>query len=68
MGARERPERAARGNQSYPEFWVVTDDIGMYPIVDKYGSLSYQVELSSKLLGIYSVFHVSQLKRCEPSA
>jgi hypothetical protein len=38
--------------------------IGLYPIIDKYGPLSYQVELSSKLLGVHNVFHVSQLKRC----
>jgi hypothetical protein len=37
--------------------------IGPYPIVDKYGSLSYQVELPSKLSGVHNVFHVSQLKR-----
>jgi hypothetical protein len=35
-----------------------------YPIIDKYGSLSYQVELPSKLSGVHNVFHVSQLKRC----
>jgi hypothetical protein len=38
--------------------------IGLYPIIDKYGPLSYQVELPSKLLGVHNVFHVSQLKRC----
>jgi hypothetical protein len=37
--------------------------IGPYPINDKYGSLSYQVELLSKLSGVHNVFHVSQLKR-----
>jgi hypothetical protein len=38
--------------------------IGSYAIIDKYGSLSYQVELSSKPSGVHNVFHVSQLKRC----
>jgi hypothetical protein len=38
--------------------------IGPYPIIDKYGSMSYQVELPSKLSGVHNVFHVSQLKRC----
>jgi hypothetical protein len=38
--------------------------IGLYPIIDKYGPTSYQVELSSRLLGVHNVFHVSQLKRC----
>jgi ribosomal protein L21E len=38
--------------------------IGLYPIIDKYGPLSYQVELPSKLSGVHNVFHVSQLKSC----
>jgi hypothetical protein len=38
--------------------------IGPYPIIDKYGSMSYQVELLSKLSGVHNVFHVSQLKGC----
>jgi hypothetical protein len=38
--------------------------IGLYPIINKYGLLSYQVELPSKLLGVHNVFHISQLKRC----
>jgi hypothetical protein len=38
--------------------------IGPYPIIDKYGPMSYQVELPSKLSGVHNVFHVSQLKGC----
>jgi hypothetical protein len=38
--------------------------ISLYPIIDKYGSLSYQVELPSKLSRVHNMFHVSQLKRC----
>jgi hypothetical protein len=38
--------------------------IGPYPIIDKYGPTSYQVELPSKLSGVHNVFHVSQLKGC----
>jgi hypothetical protein len=38
--------------------------IGMYPIIEKYKPLSYQLELPSKLSGVHNVFHVSQLKRC----
>jgi co-chaperonin GroES (HSP10) len=38
--------------------------IGPYPILDKYGPTSYQVELPAKLSGGHNVFHVSQLKRC----
>jgi hypothetical protein len=38
--------------------------IGLYPIIEKYEPLPYQLELPSKLLGVYNKFHVSQLKRC----
>jgi hypothetical protein len=38
--------------------------IGLYPILEKYGPLAYQVELLSRLFGMHNVFHVSQLKRC----
>jgi hypothetical protein len=38
--------------------------IGLYPIIDKYGPTSYQVELPVKLSRVHNVFHVSQLKRC----
>jgi hypothetical protein len=38
--------------------------IGLYPIIDKYGPTSYQVELPAKLSGVHNVFHASQLKRC----
>jgi co-chaperonin GroES (HSP10) len=38
--------------------------IGPYPIPDKCGPTSYQIELPTKLSGDHNVFHVSQLKRC----
>jgi hypothetical protein len=38
--------------------------IGLYPIIDKYGPTSYQVELPVGLSRVHNVFHVSQLKRC----
>jgi hypothetical protein len=38
--------------------------IGLYPIIDKNGPASYQVELPAKLTRVHNVFHVSQLKRC----
>jgi hypothetical protein len=38
--------------------------ISLYPIINKYGLTSYQVELPSKLSGVHNVFHVSQLKGC----
>jgi hypothetical protein len=33
--------------------------IGPYPIIDKYGPTSYQVELPARLSGVHNVFHVS---------
>jgi hypothetical protein len=38
--------------------------IGPYAIIDKYGPLSYQVELSSKLSRVHNAFHISQHKSC----
>jgi hypothetical protein len=38
--------------------------ISLYPIIDKYGPTSYQVELLGKLAGVHNVLHVSQLKSC----
>jgi hypothetical protein len=38
--------------------------INPYPIIDKYGPTSYQVELPVRLSGVHNVFPVSQLKRC----
>jgi hypothetical protein len=38
--------------------------IGLYPIIDKYGPMSYQVELPARLSGVDNVFYISQLKRC----
>jgi hypothetical protein len=38
--------------------------IGLYPIINMYGPMSYQVELQAKLSGVHNVFHVSKLKRC----
>jgi hypothetical protein len=44
---------------------LATRYIGLYPIIDKYGAMSYQVELPASLSGVHNVFHVSQLKRCQ---
>jgi hypothetical protein len=38
--------------------------VGLYPILEKFGSLTYQVELPSSLASMHNVFHVSQLKKC----
>jgi hypothetical protein len=43
---------------------LVPQYIGSYPILDKYGPTSYQVELPAKLSGVHNAFHVSQLMRC----
>jgi hypothetical protein len=37
--------------------------IGLYPIINKYGPTSYQLELPAKLSRVHNVFHVSQHKR-----
>jgi hypothetical protein len=36
----------------------------MYPILEKFGSLAYRVELPSSLTGMHIIFHISQLKKC----
>jgi hypothetical protein len=38
--------------------------VGPYPILEKYESLAYQVELPSCLAGVHIVLQVSQLKKC----
>jgi hypothetical protein len=38
--------------------------IDLYPILEKYGSLMYRVELHSSLASVHSVFHVTQHKKC----
>jgi hypothetical protein len=43
---------------------LATRYIGLYPIIDKNGPISYQLELPSKVSRVHNVFHVSQLKRC----
>jgi hypothetical protein len=37
---------------------------GPYPIIDKYGRTTYQVELPVRLSGVHNMFPISQLKRC----
>jgi hypothetical protein len=38
--------------------------VGPYPILEKYESLAYRVELPSCLAGVHIVLQVSQLKKC----
>jgi hypothetical protein len=37
--------------------------IGMYPIIDKYGPTSYQVELAARLSRVHIVFHVCHIPK-----
>jgi hypothetical protein len=38
--------------------------IGPFPILEKCGIVVYKLELSSSLVGVHDIFHVSQLKKC----
>jgi hypothetical protein len=76
-GKRRRPLEFEVGNHVY--LWVSSMKgvrrfvikeklapryISPYPIIDKYGPTSNQVELLSKLSWVHNVFHVPQLKGC----
>jgi hypothetical protein len=38
--------------------------IGPFPILKKYGTVTYKLELSPSLTRVHDIFHVSQLKKC----
>ncbi|WVZ94013.1 hypothetical protein U9M48_039957 [Paspalum notatum var. saurae] len=38
--------------------------IGPFKVLEKKGEVAYRLELPPSLLGVYDVFHVSQLKKC----
>jgi hypothetical protein len=38
--------------------------IGLFPIIEKSGNVVYKLELPPSLVGVYDIFHVSQLKKC----
>jgi hypothetical protein len=38
--------------------------IGPFPILQKCGSVAYELELSPSLAGVHDIFHVLQLKKC----
>jgi hypothetical protein len=38
--------------------------IGPFPILEKYGTVTYKLDLPPSLTGVHNIFHVSQLKKC----
>jgi hypothetical protein len=38
--------------------------IGLFPILEKCGSVAYKLDLPPSLAGVHNIFHVSQLKKC----
>jgi hypothetical protein len=38
--------------------------IGPFPILKKYGTVAYKLDLPLSLAGLHDIFHVSQLKKC----
>jgi hypothetical protein len=38
--------------------------IGPFPILEKCGTVAYELELPPSLAGVHDIFHVSQLKKC----
>jgi hypothetical protein len=38
--------------------------IGPFPILERYGSVVYRLQLPESLSAVHNVFHVSQLKKC----
>jgi hypothetical protein len=38
--------------------------IGLFPILEKCGSVAYKLDLPPSLSGVYDIFHMSQLKKC----
>jgi hypothetical protein len=38
--------------------------IGMFAILEKYGTVAYKLDLPPSLARVHDIFHVSQLKKC----
>ncbi|GJV25442.1 hypothetical protein Tco_1378137 [Tanacetum coccineum] len=57
--------QAARDRQkSYADGKLNPRYIGSFKIIDKVGTVAYQLELPDQLSRVYSTFHVSNLKKC----
>jgi hypothetical protein len=42
--------------------------IGLFPILQKCGSVAYKLELPPSLAGVHDIFHISHLKKCLKAA
>jgi hypothetical protein len=38
--------------------------IGLFPILEKCGTVAYKLDLPPSLAGVHDIFHMSQLKKC----
>ena len=38
--------------------------MGLFPILEKCGTVAYKLDLPPSLAGVHDIFHVSQLKKC----
>jgi hypothetical protein len=38
--------------------------IGLFPILEKWGTMAYKPNLPPSLAGVHDIIHVSQLKKC----
>jgi hypothetical protein len=38
--------------------------IRQFPILEKYGTVAYKLDLPPSIAGVHDIFHVSQLKKC----